>query len=172
MAAQIISTFVAVVALFIGLRNETRNQRRFQLQLDQSRRVAEAANKPLLSVEYEKYEDEKAVTLHNRGPGTAIVTSLVFHRGSKKSTDMSDLILLDKEIDWIEAGEFATPFYMEGGSNQDALRINADRLTECGIAGAAQQELLDDIEQQVDDVGIAIKYEDVFGTKYECSQLA
>jgi hypothetical protein len=48
LAAQVTSTLLGVIALAIGLRNEARNRKRFDVQIDQSRRADEAAAKPLL----------------------------------------------------------------------------------------------------------------------------
>ena len=71
LGAQVTSTLVALLALFIGLRNEARNQKIFERQLSLSQQAASAAAWPLLAIEREGYEDVKAVTITNHGPGTA-----------------------------------------------------------------------------------------------------
>jgi hypothetical protein len=48
LGAQVTSTLVALLALFIGLRNEARNQKRFERQLSLSQQAASAAARPLL----------------------------------------------------------------------------------------------------------------------------
>jgi len=169
LAAQLTSTFVAVLALIIGLRNESRNQRRFNEQLSQSRKIAQAAARPLLFVDREGYEDEKAITLANHGPGTAIITAVTFTRGGRQASDIAELLDLheEAEIIWNESTSYATPYYLAGKSSEDAFRINAERLTECGVPGKRVQPLLDEIEEQLDEIEITLKYEDVFGERYQ-----
>jgi hypothetical protein len=169
LAAQVTSTLVALLALFIGLRNEARNQRRFELQLSLSQKVARAAAKPLLAIEREGYEDVKAITIANHGPGTAICHVIKFVRGKKEASDISELIEINKDddIEWNESTAYATPFYLAGKSNEDAFRITADRLGECGIAERRIPALLEDIEKQLDEIEIFVEYEDVFGSKFK-----
>ncbi len=83
LGAQVTSTLVALLALFIGLRNEARNQRRFERQLSRSQEAASAAARPLLAIDREGYEDVKAVTITNHGPGTAVCRVIKFIRGKK-----------------------------------------------------------------------------------------
>jgi hypothetical protein len=169
LAAQLTSTLVALLALFIGLRNEARNQRRFELQLSLSQEVARAAAKPLLAVEREGYEDVKAITIANHGPGTAICHVIKFVRGKKEASDISELIKINEgdDIEWNESTAFTTPFYLAGKSGEDAFRITAERLRECGIAANRIPALLEDIERQLDKIEIFVEYEDVFGTKFK-----
>ena len=61
LVAQVTSTLLGVIALAIGLRSEARNQKRFDVQIDQSRRAAEAAAKPLLDIGREGCADEAAM---------------------------------------------------------------------------------------------------------------
>jgi hypothetical protein len=168
-AAQITSTLVAVLALIIGLRNEARNQKRFNEQLSQSRKIAQAAARPLLFVDREGYEDEKAITLANHGPGTAIVKTVTFARGGRRATEIAELLDLDEEAEiiWNESTSYATPYYMAAKSSEDAFRITADRLTECGVPIKRVQPLLDEIEEQLDEIEITLGYEDVFGERFQ-----
>jgi hypothetical protein len=55
LGAQVTSTLVALLALFIGLRNKARNQKRFERQLSLSQQAAGAAARPLLAIEREGY---------------------------------------------------------------------------------------------------------------------
>jgi hypothetical protein len=174
LAAQVTSTLVALLALFIGLRNEARNQRRFELQLSLSREVARAAAKPLLAIEREGYEDVKAITIANHGPGTAICHVIKFVLGKKKASDISELIKIneDDDIVWNESTAYATPYYLAGKSSEDAFRITAERLRECKIAPSRIPELLGDIERQLDKIEIFVEYEDVFGSKFKLEDVA
>jgi hypothetical protein len=171
-SAQVTSTLVALLALFIGLRNEGRNQRRFQLQLSQSLEVAHAAARPVLAVGREGYEDVKAITIANHGPGTAICRVIRFGLGKKKAEDILELIEIneDYDIEWNENTIYVTPYYIAGKSVDDAFRITADRLRESGIAASEIPSLLSDIERQLDEIKILIEYEDVFGTKFRLEE--
>lgn len=171
LAAQITSTLVAVLALIIGLRNENRNQKRFNEQLLQSRKIARAAARPWLFVEREGYADEKAITLANHGPGTAIVKTLVMSRGKRQASDISDLLDVqeDVEIFWNESTTFATPYYLADKSSEDAFRVTGERLAECGVSAKRVQSLLEEIDEQLDEIEITIGYEDVFGEKFTCT---
>ena len=174
LGAQVTSTLVALLALFIGLRNEARNQRRFERQLSLSEQAASAAARPMLAIEREGYEDVKAVTITNHGPGTAVCRVIKFVRGKKETSDLSDLIELNeaKEIIWNECPDFPTPFYLAGKSSEDAIRITEDRLTACKIGSKRIPDLLADIEAQLDEIEIFVEYEDVFGSKFKLEDVA
>jgi hypothetical protein len=168
LATQVTSSLVAVLALVIALRNEARNQRRFDEQLSQSRKVAQAAARPMLFVEREGYEDEKAITLANYGPGTAIVKKVEFTRGARHAKDIVELLDVEDKADivWNENTSFETPYYMAGKSSEDAFRIQAERLVENKIPAKRVQPLLDEIDNQLDEIEITIEYEDVFGERF------
>ena len=170
LAAQVTSTLVALLALFIGLRNETRNQKRFQSQLAQGKELARAAARPLISVGREGYEDEKAVTIENRGPGVAIVRLISFKRGHRHATDISELVDVPAkpEIIWDEINPYdSPPYYVAAKSTEDMIRISSDRLINCGLSSEQATELLNSIETQFDEIEIVVEYEDVFGHKFE-----
>jgi|ERR1700738_31612 len=170
LVAQVTSTLLALLALFIGLRNEARNQRRFGQQLEQGKKLAESAARPLLSIEREGYEDQKALTLENHGPGTAVVTSVLFKSGSRSADDLSDLLKVPTEPDiiWNEMTIYgSSPSYVASKSSEDMFRITADRLLECGFSRKKAAETLEDIESQLDDIEVIIKYEDVFGQRFK-----
>jgi hypothetical protein len=160
---------VALLAIFIALRSEAGNQARFNLQLSQSKELALASARPILAIEREGYEDVKALAIANHGPGTAIITDLRFVLRKEESTDLGDLIELgeEKEVVWNEIPDFRAPFYLPGKSSEDALRITDERLVECGFSQKNVPRLLGKIEEQLDAVEIFIKYEDVFGSKFE-----
>jgi hypothetical protein len=174
LGAQVTSTLVALLALFIGLRNEARNQKRFERQLFLSQQAASAAARPLLAIEREGYQDVKAVRITNHGPGTAVCRVIKFVRRKKETTDLSDLIELDEanEIIWNECPDFPTPFYIAGKSSEDAIRITEDRLIECEIDPKRLPDLLSDIEAQLDEIEIFVEYEDVFGSKFKLEDVA
>ncbi|MEH2549685.1 hypothetical protein V1283_006330 [Bradyrhizobium sp. AZCC 2262] len=96
LGAQVTSTLVALLALFIGLRNEARNQKRFERQLSLSQQAASAAARPLLAIEREGYEDVKAVTITNHGPGTAVCRVIKFVRRKRKRQIFPILLSLMK----------------------------------------------------------------------------
>src|SRR4051794_27039936 len=100
LAAQLTSTLIALVALFIGVRNENRNQARFQQQLDSSKRIAEANVRPLLALTISGYLDRKALELVNHGTGTAVIRSISFSRGDLVASSVPDIIQLSREVIW------------------------------------------------------------------------
>jgi hypothetical protein len=63
------STLVALAALITAFQVERRNQKRFAEQLRQSRELAQAHIRPLLTISSQGYEDLKSVRLVNRGAG-------------------------------------------------------------------------------------------------------
>ena len=163
--AQVTSTLLALLALFIGLRNESRNQKRFDEQLDQSKKIAAAGARPLLMIGREGYKNEKAVTVENRGPGVAIVTSVLFKRKNRHASDISDLVDVPPkpEILWDEINPYESfPYYLAGQSAEDMIRISADSIIEAGLSPKAATVLLENIEAQLDEIRVVIKYEDVF----------
>ena len=170
LVAQVTSSLVALLALFIGLRNEGRNQKRFQSQLTQAKTIAAAAARPLIFVGREGYEDEKAVTLENRGPGTAIILSVSFSRGHRSANDISELVDVPNkpEIIWDEINPYDSfPYYVAAKSTEDMIRISAQRLDECGLSSKEASQLLNNIERQLDEIEIIVKYKDVFGEIFE-----
>lgn len=93
-------------------------------------------------------------------------------RGKKEASDIAELIKIDEadDIEWDESTAFATPFYLAGKSSDDAFRITAERLRECKIAPGRISTVLEDIEKQLDKIGIFIEYEDVFGSKFKLEE--
>jgi hypothetical protein len=170
LVAQVASTLLALLALFIGLRNEARNQKRFKQQLEQGKKLAESAARPLLSIEREGYEDQKALTLENHGPGTAVVMSVLFRSDSRSAKDLSDLLKVpaEPEIIWNEMTSYgSSPSYVASKSSEDMFRITEERLLECGFSRKRAAETLENIEKQLDNIDVIIKYEDVFGQRFE-----
>ena len=170
LAAQVTSTLVALLALFIGLRNEARNQKRFKQQLEQGKKLAESAARPLLSIERDSYEDHEALTVVNHGPGTAVVMSVLFRSGSRSVKELSDLLKVPAEpqIIWNEMTSYgSSPSYVASKSSEEMFRITEERLIECGFSRKQAAETLEDIEKQLDNIDVIIKYEDVFGQRFE-----
>ena len=96
----------------------------FDTQLDQSRRVAEASAKPILSV-----------AIRNHGPGTAIIREIKFVRGKDEASQVCVLLNVERypEIQWNEDTEFVCPCYIDGKSVEDAFRVDAEHLRGGGV---------------------------------------
>lgn len=165
--AQITSTLVALAALAIGLRNESRNQRRFERQLELSSQVAAANARPLLALSYEGYGDRKGIILQNHGPGTAVITDLWCHRGERRSKDLADIFDLGWGIPFEELSGFPDgTYYVPGKSSEVLVRLTYKALDEAGKKEEAHH-LLEKLERQIDEFSMVVSYQDVLGNKIE-----
>jgi len=165
LVTQVTSTLVALVALAIGLRNETRNQKRFERQLELSSKVAAASAKPLLALSYEGYGDRKGIILQNHGPGTAVITDLWCCRGERRSKDLADLFDLGWGIPFEELSGFPDgTYYVPGKTSEVILRLTQAALEEAGKRNEAG-ELLVELERQIDEFSMVVSYQDVLGNE-------
>lgn len=73
-----VAAIVATLALVFAILVDRRNHSRFQRQLELSRNIAEAQNKPILFLFTVDNPQRKAVILKNAGAGTAILTEIRF----------------------------------------------------------------------------------------------
>src|SRR5262245_61258198 len=99
--ATIISSIAAVVAILVALFVEWRMHKRFSRQLERDERIAIANIKPLLAVYPSKFINKKAVTLHNYGVGTAVITAISFSKGDKREkVSLVSLFDLGQNVVW------------------------------------------------------------------------
>jgi hypothetical protein len=163
-AAQLTSTAVALVALFLSFRNERRNQERFRSQLDLSRQVAEANVKPLLATHINGYDDDKGLVLTNHGAGTAVIQRILFRSGKRTASSVADLIELPREIVWNECPDFEdSTVYLAPRTAEVLLAINEQQLTEQGLTETEIRATLDAVEKQLEKISVRITYSDVLG---------
>jgi hypothetical protein len=165
LVAQMTSTLVALVALVIGLRNETRNQKRFERQLELSSKVAAASARPLLALAFEGYGDRKGIILQNHGPGTAVITDLWCCRGQQRSKDLAELFDLGWGIPFEELSGFPDgTYYIPGKTSEVIVRLTQKDLEEAGKKNEASQ-LLEELERQIDEFSMVVTYQDVLGNE-------
>ncbi|MEA2328746.1 MAG: hypothetical protein QOE68_3705 [Thermoanaerobaculia bacterium] len=164
LAAQLTSTLIALVALFIGLRNESRNQRRFQQQLESSKRIAEANIRPLLALTISGYLDRKALELVNLGTGTAVIRSISFSRGDLVAGSVPDVLDLSREVIWNDFTELEDVIeYLPAKGVDTLVELTLDHLIAQGLTEAEATELMEELESQIDEVRVSVTYDDVLG---------
>jgi hypothetical protein len=163
-SAQMVSTLVGLVALFISFRNEHRNQVRFQQQLDFSKSIAEANVRPLLALTISAYLDRKALELVNHGSGTAVITNIVFRRHDREASCVVDVIDLGRQVVWDDFTELEdTIEYLPSKASDTLIELTTERLTEQGITESEAEALMGNLESQLDEVKVIVTYEDVLG---------
>lgn len=164
LAAQLTSTLIALVALFIGLRNENRNQIRFQQQLEASKRIAEANIRPLLALTVSGYLDRKALELVNHGTGTAVIRKISFSRGDLVACSVPDVLELSREVIWNDFTDLEDVVeYLPAKGVDTLVELTLDRLIDQGLAETEAANLMEELEAQIDEILVTITYDDVLG---------
>jgi hypothetical protein len=112
LVAQLTSTLVALVALYLTVRSERRSRLRFQHQLDLSERLIEANVRPFLAVTTLTYENHRGLELTNHGVGLAVIRKVTFRRGKSTATSAAGLLELKRDFDWDDCTDYKSgPFY-------------------------------------------------------------
>ncbi|MEA2339310.1 MAG: hypothetical protein QOE82_3317 [Thermoanaerobaculia bacterium] len=164
LAAQLTSTAIALVALFIGLRNENRNQIRFRKQLALSKRIADANIRPLLALTISGYTDRKAMELVNHGMGTAVIRNISLSRGDLIASKVPDLLDLGREVVWNDFTELDDVIEYLPSKGVDVLvLLTFDRLTKQGLTETEATAVMEMLESQLDEVKVTVTYDDVLG---------
>jgi hypothetical protein len=83
--AGLLSLFISIAAIFISIRVEARNSKRIQREQFEAKQIAMASVKPVLTIATKNYINLKEVQLVNHGPGTAVITKIVFSKNKKAS---------------------------------------------------------------------------------------
>ncbi len=168
MIAQLAALFISLTALFVSFRVERRNQRRFQQQLETSLTVAKANVAPCLGLSAEAYWDRQAIILHNYGPGTAIITELMCHRGNQSSRDLGDLFALAPNVSFEEISGFSDgKNYAPGRSVEVILLLTLEKLVNAGHEPSDARRILEQLEKQIDEFSMTVTYEDVLHNEIE-----
>ncbi len=120
------------IAAFTAILVEIRTNRRFSKGLEREERLALANIKPLLAVYPSKFINHKAVTLHNYGIGTAVMTGISFAKGNKvDSPSLVNVFNFSEKVIWDHSWSFRQRrLYVQPG--QDVVLV---KLTEENLAG-------------------------------------
>lgn len=163
-----ISSIAATVAIVVAIFVEVRTGQRFSEQLKREEKLALANIKPLLAVYPSKFINHKAVTLHNYGIGTAVITSISFSKGDKvENISLVNLFSFPQEVIWDYFWNFRQKkYYIQSG--QDIVLVE---LTEKNLAEKFEENtiknILDSWQEQMDGITIKITYEDILGNPQE-----
>jgi hypothetical protein len=166
--AQLTATLISLTALFVSFRVERRNQRRFQQQLETALEVAKANVAPRLGLSAEAYWNRQAIILRNYGPGTAIITALMCHRGNHSSRDLGDLFAPSANVSFEEISGFSDgKNYAQGHSTEVILLLTLEALVKAGHEPADARRILEALETQIDEFSMTVTYEDVLHNEIE-----
>jgi hypothetical protein len=162
--AALASVAVAAVAIFIALRGERRGESRFQTQLDQAQKIAEAQAKPLLSLFTLVYTNLKGIRVVNCGQGTALIRSVHMSRGERRAQNAASLFDLDDRVVWDTFWVFTGPSHMplRAGQELRLLELSAKGLKTSGLTEADANRILQAWQSQIEEVQIQIDYSDIF----------
>jgi hypothetical protein len=159
-----LSAFAALAAVIVAVCSERRNQRRFDEQLRESRELAQANVKPLLTVSSQTYEDLKSVRLTNRGIGSAVITKVEFSRGQQRTTDLVDLFQINGEFRWETFRRLPkSRFFVAPNETIDLVKLSARHLHEQGVSEQNAGSILVQWQQQKSGIHVLLEYEDVLG---------
>ena len=165
----IVSSVTAIVAIVIAVFVEIRTNRRFSEQLKREERLALANLKPLLAVYPSIFINHKAVTLHNYGIGTAVITSISFSKGSKvDNLSLVNLFSFPQRIIWDYFWNFRQKrYYLQQGQDIILLKLTDKKLSDQGLGKVAIKSILDSWQEQMNGIAIKITYEDIVGNPQE-----
>ena len=162
------SLLVAVVALVIAFNTEKRSAERFRAELEQSKQIAQANIRPLLSIGSSGFIGVKLIVVENSGLGTAVVTKIEFSKGERRSLNLAELIEFQKRIVWDNFYVFGSAdWFLEAGKNVKLVHLTFDGLLGQGFSRAEIAQILREFDEQQKGIVIRIEYEDLLGNKQE-----
>lgn len=162
--SNISSLIVAVVAIYISIQSENRSQQRFQLQLDQSREIAQANIKPLIEISHSGYEGVKKFVLSNNGLGTAIIRRIEFINEVGETTNLALSFRFEEKFLWDDFYQFSnTETYLRPGETKVLVSLTNDNLRNQGFSSEAASAILKSFDDQVQNIKANIVYEDLLG---------
>ncbi len=115
--ANVGSIVVAIFAVWIAFRE----------QLEQSREIARANLKPLLSIYSQVDATLKSVMLANRGVGAAVITRIEFSKGNEKTQNLAEFFQLGGSFHWGSFRKFPPGEVQYLGGGDVANGINSRR---------------------------------------------
>jgi hypothetical protein len=137
-------------------------------QLETALEVAKANVAPRLGLSAEAYWNRQAIILRNYGPGTAIITALMCHRGNHSSRDLGDLFAPSANVSFEEISVFSDgKNYAQGHSTEVILLLTLEALVKAGHEPADARRILEALETQIDEFSMTVTYEDVLHNEIE-----
>jgi hypothetical protein len=162
--ASLLSIAVAISALAVALRSESRTGRRFEADHELASRIAIANIRPILAVFTAEHTNLRGITLANYGVGTAIITSLSFSRDDVVTRNMVELFNFEHPAVWDNYWGFSEDrYYLRAGGQVTLARISESTVTAVHGEEVAR-EMLDSFRRQSAGIEIRMTYEDVLGT--------
>lgn len=162
--ANIASVIVAVGALIVAFCIERRNQLRFNDQLKQSREIAIANMKPLLTIHPKSYIDHKGIALANRGVGTAVITDIEFEKDGCTTRSLVELFDLGPGFMWDTFWKFSSDkYYLPANEKYQLVKLTTERLVAQGLSDKSALELLVKWQEQKSGIKVRVEYTDLLG---------
>jgi len=166
--ASVASVVVAIVALFVAFRVERRNQLRFEEQIKQSRDIAIANMRPLITVRSQIYINHKGITLSNFGVGTAVITNIEFEKDGYSTHNLVELFDLGTEFKWDTFWKFSGDKYiLSADGKYQLVKLTSENLVEQGWSEEQAIELLSKWQEQKSGINVRVEYEDLLGNTLE-----
>jgi len=164
-----ISTIAAITAILVAIRVEVRTNRRLSEGLRRKEKLALANIKPLLAVYASKFTNHKAVTLHNYGVGTAVLTGISFAKGNNvDSLSLVNLFHFSEKVIWDYFWSFRQrKLYVQPGQDVVLVKLTEEHLAGQGFDEATIRKMLDAWQEQMDGITVYITYEDILGNLQE-----
>jgi hypothetical protein len=164
-----ISSIAAITAILVAVLLEIRTGRRVSEGLRREERLALANIKPLLAVYPSKFIDHKAVTLHNYGIGTAVLTGISFAKGNNvDSLSLVALFNFSEKVTWDYFWSFRQrTLYVGSGQDVVLVKLTQKNLAGQGFDEATSRKILDAWQEQMDGITVYITYEDILGNLQE-----
>ena len=158
------SVVVAGAALYVAFRIERRNQLRFDDQLQQSREIAIANIKPLLTIHSQIYVNRKGISLVNRGVGTAVITDIEFEKQGRTTRNIVELFDLGSDVLWDTFWKFSgEEYFLSADGKYQLVELTAENLVVQGRTNEKALELLAKWQEQKSGISVRIKYSDLLG---------
>ena len=155
---------VAVAALCVTFHVERRNQKRFDEQLKQSRQIAIANMKPLLTIHSQTYVNHKGITLANRGVGTAVITDIEFKKDGRTTCNLVTLFNLGHDFMWDTYWKFSgDKYYMAADGKYQLVELTGKNLVAQGWSERQALELLNKWQEQKSGIRVRVEYADLLG---------
>jgi hypothetical protein len=160
-----ISSIGAITAILLVILVEIKTSRRFSEELRRKERLAVANIRPLLGVSPTEFTNCRAVTLHNYGIGTAVVTGISFARGNKvDSLSLVNLFNFSERVIWDHSWSFRQRrLYVQPSQDVVLAKLSEENLAGQGFDKATIRKILDAWQEQMDGITIYITYEDILG---------
>jgi hypothetical protein len=165
----VISSIGTIIAILVAILVEIRTNRLFSEELRREERLAIANIKPFLVVHPTDFTNRRAVTLHNYGIGTAVMTGISFAKGNKvDSLSLVNLFNFSEDVAWDHIWSFRQRrLYVQPGQDVVLARLTEENLAGQGFDEAQIRKILDAWQEQMDGITIYITYEDILGNLQE-----